>query len=127
MGSIDLVYYFVDNSSPRFKRLHALFTQPIIEVYLLFYQSALQTFIQFNMFLQREDPLIPMLCEQIQSFLTKLASKFLPVSVIKQANGDFHSLNFTDENNQLPGMVHVYIARLSQYPFRCTYFHWNDY
>ena len=53
--------YFLSNdeNKSRFRRLHALFDDPMTEVYLLFYQSSLQAFIQFNMFLQREDPITP--------------------------------------------------------------------
>ena len=39
------------------------------EVYLFFYEAVLQTFIHFNKFLQREDPLIPVISEQMDSFL----------------------------------------------------------
>ena len=37
------------------------------------------------MFLQREEPLIPLLYDQMVSFLTKLAGRFMPVSTIKEA------------------------------------------
>jgi len=84
----------VGHSSPWVQRLHAVFSTPMTEVYLLFYQSALQTFVHFNMFLQREDPLLPVLCQQMDSFLSKLASKFLPPSTIKAANRDFSTLNY---------------------------------
>jgi hypothetical protein len=57
------------------------------------------------MFLQREDPIIPVVHEQITSFLQKLASKFLTVAAIKQANGDFSSLNFKEANFQHPGIL----------------------
>ncbi len=72
------------------------------EVYL-FYQPALQTFVHFNKFLQREDPLIPIICAQMEPFLTKLASKFLAVSTIKAAKGDFYVLKYKEREQQLPG------------------------
>ena len=75
-SSLDHVYFCIDNDAPRFQRLHALFLKPTTEVHLLFYQSVLQLFIHFNMFLQREDPLIPVLYDQMLSFHTKLAGKF---------------------------------------------------
>jgi len=50
------------------------------------------------MFLQREDPLLPVLCQQMDSFLSKLASKFLPPSTIK-ANRDFSTLNYRIAGN----------------------------
>ena len=55
------------------------------------------------MFLQREDPLIAVIYEQMNSFLTKLASKFVPVAAIKAANGDFSSLNYREKEDQLQG------------------------
>lgn len=55
------------------------------------------------MFLQREDPLIPVIYEQMNSFLIKLASKFLPVSAIKAVNGDFFSLAYREKDDQLSG------------------------
>ena len=64
------------------------------DVFLLFYQSSLQAFIHFNLFLQREDSIIPVVYEQTTSFLQKLASKLLTVAAIKEANGDFSPLDF---------------------------------
>ena len=75
------------------------------EIYLFFYEAVLQAFVNFNKFLQREDPLIPVISEQIHTFLTKLASKFVPVSSIKAAGKDFTRLKYSDINDQLPGMV----------------------
>ena len=66
------------------------------EIHLFFYQSILQLFINFNMFLQREEPLIPLLYDQMVSFLTKLAGRFMPISTIKEANGNFYHLKYTE-------------------------------
>ena len=55
------------------------------------------------MFLQREDPIILVVYEQTTSFLQKLASKFLTVAAIKEANGDFSTLDFKDPKFQHPG------------------------
>jgi hypothetical protein len=57
------------------------------------------------MFLQREDPIILVVHEQTTSFLQKLASKFLTVSVIKWANGVFSTLKFKEANFQHPGIL----------------------
>lgn len=98
------MYYacYTDDSNPRFGRLQSAFSNPMTEIYLFFYEAVLQTFINFNKFLQREDPLIPGICEQIDSFLKKLASKFVPVDTIKAAGGNFTGLQY-DVKNQLPG------------------------
>ena len=58
------------------------------EVHLLFYQSALQSFVHFNMFLQRDDPIIFLLCDQITKFMKTLLGKFINVAVIKESKND---------------------------------------
>ena len=57
------------------------------------------------MFLQREDSLIPILYDQMVSFLTKLAGKFLPVATIRAAEGDFYTLKYKDYEDQLEGII----------------------
>ena len=82
VANICIFLFYIEENATRFSRLQGLFRVPITEVHLLFYQSALQTFVHFNMFLQREDSLIPVIYKQIISFLTKIASKFLLALVI---------------------------------------------
>jgi hypothetical protein len=95
----------IDEHEARFGRLQTLFENPMTEVYLLFDQSSLQAFIHFNMFLQREDPIIPVVYEQTTSFLQNLAGKFLTVAAIKEAKGDFSTLDFKDPKFQHPGKI----------------------
>lgn len=92
--------YMLEDSTPRFQRLKDVFSKPMTEINLLFYESALQTFVHFNKFLQREDPLIPVLRGQMDSFLNKLASKFVPVAKIKAANKVFLDLQYKGKENQ---------------------------
>ena len=69
---------------------------------ILFYEAVLQSFINFNKFLQREDPLIPVISEQqIKSILVKLASKFVVVSNIRTANEDLSKLQYANIVDQL--------------------------
>lgn len=82
-----------------------MFSKPMTEINLLFYEFALQTFVLFNKFLQREDPLLPILCGQIDSFLNKLASKFVPVTKIKAAKKNFFDLQYKGKDNQLQGEI----------------------
>lgn len=99
-----------DDSTPRFQRVRSVLESPVTEVYLLFYQSALQGFISFNKFLQREDPIIPVIYDQMLSFLKKLGSKFIKVSTLKDAfkDGDIQAFPYMDSKEQLSGMqVHV--------------------
>ena len=76
-ASLKSYFHSEVNSDRRFQRLENAFTDTIVEVYLLFYQYALPIFTNFNKFLQREDPLIYVLEEQMHLFLTKLSSKFV--------------------------------------------------
>ena len=75
------------------------------EVYLLFFQACLQIFVIFNKFLQREDPLLLYLKDEINAFLKRLASKFLKLPVIRDAMDDFCRLSFTERENQLSGFT----------------------
>ena len=68
----------------RFVRLHESFSDSTTDVYMYFYQSFLPTFNSFNKFLRTEEPLIQCLCDQIQSFMNKLTSKFIKPEVIQQ-------------------------------------------
>ena len=47
------------------------------ELYLLFFESSIITFTNFNKFLQREEPLISSVYYHMQTFMNKLASKFI--------------------------------------------------
>lgn len=74
------------------------------EVYLMFYQSVLQLFVNFNKFLQREDPIICVMLDQMKIFLKRLFRKFIHVSAIKQAQlHDITSLDYNDHQNQVQG------------------------
>ena len=79
-----------------------LFLKPVTEIHRLL--SVCASTIHFNMFLQREDPLIPVLYDQMVSFLTKLAGKFLPVAAIKEVEGNFHILKYKECEDQLQGL-----------------------
>lgn len=82
-------------------RLQLVYSDNMTEVYLLFLQSALQVFVSFNKFLQREDSILPVLQQQIESFLSKLFGRFLTVSAIKDAESII-TVEYTWER-QLPG------------------------
>lgn len=71
------------------------------EIYLLFYQAALQLFVNFNKLLQREDPIIPVISSQMSTFLKKLFGKFVTIGAIKSAT-DITVVQFNRED-QLNG------------------------
>ena len=68
---------WLESSNARSERLTTVYSDPMTEVYLMFYQAVLQVYVKFNMFLQREDPLIPVLHNEVNSFLKKLFSSLL--------------------------------------------------
>ena len=70
-------YFLSEDKSPRFERFREHFENPILEAYLSFYQFSLKVYIQLNLLLQREDPLISHVHGHIQRFLKKLTLKFL--------------------------------------------------
>ena len=112
----ELKSYFASehDTNPRFLRLQKLLADPMTEVYLYFYQATLQTFVHFNQFSQREDPIISLVDQQIQSFLTKLAGKFLTINTIKAAKSDLTKLKF-DTSVQLPdGSIFVGMTTKTQ-------------
>ena len=95
-------YFLSENESQaRFKRLKELFSSPMTEIYLLFFQSVLPTFTHFNMFLQREDPCIHLVYGQCVSLLQKLLGKFVKIRAMKAASHPTE-VDYQEKNNQLP-------------------------
>ena len=80
--------YFLSEqeSSARFKRLKDAFSDPLTEVYLLFFQASLQIFLQLNLFLRREYPLIGSMNQTMKRFLRLLACKFISPVTVKAAS-----------------------------------------
>ena len=89
-----LIFYIIDMDDTRFGRLKSAYSDNMTEVYLIFYHAALQMFVNFNKFLQREDPIISIISDQIDGFLKKLLGKFVTVQTIKYAQ-DITSVQYT--------------------------------
>ena len=68
-----------------FRRLQGNIESPMLEVYLLFFQSVLPDLTNANKFLQREEPLIHVLRLQLTSLLEKVMAKFIKPSSIADA------------------------------------------
>lgn len=84
---VSLKAYFLSEdgeSQARFNRIKQAFSDPMTEVYLLFYQSALQSFINANLFLQREEPLIGSVSATLERFLRLLSCKFVLPKTVKE-------------------------------------------
>lgn len=67
----------------------------------MFYQASLQLFVAMNRFLEREDPLIAIVAEQMISFLKKLLGKFITITAIKAAS-NIVDMDYS-RDKQLPG------------------------
>ena len=90
-------YFLSENErNERFTRLRDAFSNPMTELYMMFFKAVLPAFTNFNKFLQTEEPLIHCLHEQMQSFLHKLASKFVKHDVIQQTKQNDISLTKLD-------------------------------
>lgn len=85
-ASVKSYFLSEQESSATFKRLKDAFSDPITEVYLLFFQAALQIFLQLNLFLQREEPLIGSMNQAMKRFLRLLACKYVAPVNVKAAN-----------------------------------------
>ena len=66
------------------------------EIYLMFFQSAIALLTNFNRFLQREDPLISLMHTQMETFLNKLAVKFIRPEKVMEHKVKFGTLKGLD-------------------------------
>ena len=94
--------FFLSNSenAPRFKRLKKLLSDPMVEVYHMFYQAILPTISVANTFLQREDPCIYAAHGHLTDFVRRVLGKFVEVSAIKAAT-TVEDVDCTDQSKQL--------------------------
>ena len=98
--TVVILYNLLESLNARSERLTTMYSDPMTEVYLMFYQAMLQVYVRFNTFLWREDPLIPVLHSEVNSFLKKLFSRFIKVGAIQAVKADIISIDY---ENQLPG------------------------
>lgn len=66
----------------RLRRLRKFFESPINEMHLLFLQSCLAPYTSFNLLLQREDPVLPMMYVSMIDMVCILLSRFLKPDVV---------------------------------------------
>ena len=99
------MYIIVGSSCARSGRLEKVYSSPLSEVYLFFYHATLQLFVNLNKFLQREDPIIYVMHDQLHSFVKNLLGKFVSVSTIRDAvsAGDITCVDYDSMENQLAG------------------------
>ena len=97
-----------DDTSDRSQRLKKAYTHPLAEVYLMFYHFVLQLFVKFNKFLQSEDPIIPVIWNQSNSFIKKLVGKFVRVDCIRRAASDITTIDYRSENQLTGKNIDIY-------------------
>jgi hypothetical protein len=94
-----------DSKIPRFARLRKHFENPITEIYLMFIQAVIPTFTTVNKLFQRGEPVINLLLDHLESFLKKLAGKFICIDAIAAANKvceiDFSDDGITKEEDKM--------------------------
>ena len=97
-----LVSYFKseDGSQACFRRLQKCFENPMLEVYLLFFQSVLPSLTNANKFFQLEEPLIHIMRSQLTSLLKKVMAKFVKPRFISEAESKntLSSFSFNDKS-----------------------------
>ena len=68
----------------RLARLVKVFEHPLTECYLLFVHACLPVFVNFNLLLQREDPILPLMYEAVLDVIVILLSRFLKPELVSQ-------------------------------------------
>lgn len=72
------------SSKVRLARLVKVFENPVTECYLLFLHSCLPSFVTFNLLLQREDPILPLIYDAMIDLIVIVLSRFLVPEVVSQ-------------------------------------------
>ena len=87
-------------SDRRLSRLQVLFSDPMTEAYLLFYQSVMPVFMKINLLLQRNSPCIHFLHGAMEKMLRTLLGRFVTVSAMDSTN-TVVDVDFVSKENQL--------------------------
>ena len=96
-----IFFLFQEGRPNHLERLEALFLDFITEVFLFSYQYALQSFLSFDKYLQREEPLLSRLHDQIQQLLKRIACKFLQIAFV--GNEDMFGGGWRKQENKKSG------------------------
>ncbi|KAM3602702.1 uncharacterized protein V6R79_009311 [Siganus canaliculatus] len=100
-GPLTSYFKSLNESQPRFRRLVDAFSNPMTEVYLLFFQSVLPVFSALNLLLQREKSSIFLLHGEMAKFIKKLCARFMKPSALQGREAS--DIAYKDPQNQLPG------------------------
>ena len=99
-ASLQSYFRSESESQARFVCLRSAFDNPMTEVYLLFYEVVLPTFTCLNLLMQREDPSIFLVADEMRSFIRKILAKFVTIQAIKSKN-DVTAVPYECVTNQL--------------------------
>uniref|UniRef100_H3BG61 HAT C-terminal dimerisation domain-containing protein n=1 Tax=Latimeria chalumnae TaxID=7897 RepID=H3BG61_LATCH len=102
--------YFLSEtgSQARFKHLKKAFLSPITEVYLMFFQHIFPLFTNLNKLLQREEPLIYFVYQEMQKFLKKILAE-----AIVQGGSDLSKVDYKNLDKQLDD-AHIFIGSITR-------------
>ena len=73
-----------NESDARFVRLQGSYQDPLTEIYVYFYTSALPVFTHYNMFLQRSDPLAHRVYAATVHLVKKVATRFIKSDILQE-------------------------------------------
>ena len=88
-------------SDNRLNRLQKCFSNPMTEIYLLFFQSVLSIFTNVNLLLQRDNPCIHFLYDALYDLLKKILNRFISRSIVDSAQS-LLDIDFQDHSCQVP-------------------------
>ena len=71
-----------NESDARFVRLQGSYQDPLTDIYVYFYSSALPVFTHYNMFLQWSDPLVHRVYAATVYIVKKVATRFIKSDIL---------------------------------------------
>uniref|UniRef100_H3A325 HAT C-terminal dimerisation domain-containing protein n=1 Tax=Latimeria chalumnae TaxID=7897 RepID=H3A325_LATCH len=102
--SLESYFSCETGSQTRFQHLKKAFLCSITEVYLMFFQLIFPLFTNLNKRLQREEPVIYLVYQEVQKFLKNTLGKFVTAEVdyknLDKQLDDAHIFNYENPENQ---------------------------
>ena len=87
-----------ESGQSRLARLQSRFSDPMTEVYLMFYQAVLPMFTSVNLMLQRDAPMVYLVRESLFSLLRKTMGKFIRSELLTVEDEKLVLINMSPEN-----------------------------
>lgn len=94
--------YFTKESitTDRIKRIAAFFKNPMSKAYCLFLQNVLPLFVNPNLFLQKEEPVLHLMQESMQNSYVELLVRFVKPKVVSESSNIFEVDHSTKANQK---------------------------